>query len=192
MSPPEVWGPPIWTLFHCIAEKIHPNAYPSLVGSAFSMIRQICKVLPCPECSQDASRFLGKINIQNYKTKHDFKVLFYLFHNYVNTKKRKPLFHFSKLTNYSNLNMNMVVNNFIHKYHTRGNMKLLTESFQRGFVVKNFIAWYKTNYLAFHVIPIPQQTISAPAPAPAQVEAQVEETVETVEAHVETHVEESS
>lgn len=158
MSPPEVWGPPIWTLFHCIAEKINPHAYPVLIDSTFAMIKQICKVLPCPECSHDATNFLGKLNIKNYKSKQDFRVMLYLFHNYVNAKKRKPLFHFTNLARYSNLNMNLVVNNFINKYHTKGNLKMLTESFQRGFVVKNFISWYKANYFAFTAFKkIPQE-----------------------------------
>jgi len=157
MSPPEVWGPPIWTLFHCLAEKIHPDAYPTTVHSMFAIIKQICKVLPCPECSQDATNFLGKINISNYKTKHDFRIMLYLFHNYVNSKKRKPMFVFSNLPRYSKLNMNHVVKNFISNYHTKGNMKLLTESFQRGFVVKNFLSWFKTSYRAFVYVPVINQ-----------------------------------
>ena len=36
MSPPEVWGPPIWTLFHVLAEKINERAYPFYAG-------QLCK-----------------------------------------------------------------------------------------------------------------------------------------------------
>jgi hypothetical protein len=165
MSPPEVWGPPIWTLFHCLAEKIHPDAYSSVVNSMFGMIKQICKVLPCPECSQDATNFLGKLNISNYKTKDDFRLMLYLFHNYVNAKKHKPIFVFSNLPKYSKLNMNLVVNNFIAKYHTKGNMKLLTESFQRSFVVKNFIVWYRNCYRAFVYVPVINQL-----PEPPKVE----------------------
>jgi hypothetical protein len=150
MSPPEVWGPPVWTLFHTLAEKMREDAYGSVVQSTFHCIKSICKYLPCPECSHDATRFLEKVQIQNYKTKNDFKVMLYLFHNYVNAKKKKPLYNFTHLSKYASLNMNMVVNNFINKYHTRGNLKLLTETFQRGFVVKNFITWYKKCYFAFN------------------------------------------
>ena len=90
MSPPEVWGPPIWTLFHVLAEKINERVYPFYAGQLFSVIKNICSALPCPECTSDASIFLGKIKIQDLKTKTDFKNMVYLFHNYVNAKKRGP------------------------------------------------------------------------------------------------------
>ena len=97
MSPPEVWGPPIWTLFHVLAEKINERAYPFYAGQLFGVIKTICSALPCPECTSDASIFLGKIKIQDLKTKNDFKNMVYLFHNYVNAKKRKRLYNFSGL-----------------------------------------------------------------------------------------------
>ena len=99
MSPPEVWGPPIWNLFHTLIEKVNENAYPYISRQLFNIIVRICKFLPCPECSNDATLFLAKLKIENLKTKHDLKNTFYLFHNYVNAKKRKPLF------NYANINI---------------------------------------------------------------------------------------
>ena len=149
MSPPEVWGPAIWTLFHTLAEKINENAYPYIIDSMFIMIVRICKFLPCPECSRDASSFLAKINIRDYKTKTNFKNLIYLFHNWVNAKKHKPLFNYALMNKYSKLNIVNVINNFISKYNTKGNMKLLTETFQRTFIIRDFIAWFKTNSVAF-------------------------------------------
>ena len=149
MSPPTVWGPPVWRLFHTLAEKIDENAYPHLVHSMFNMIVKICRNLPCPECAQDASRFLEKINIKDYKTKVEFKNMLYLFHNRVNAKKGKPLFNYAYINSYKNLNIVNVIKNFISNYHTRGNMKLLTESFQRRIVISEFIAWFKSSSRAF-------------------------------------------
>lgn len=149
MSPPEVWGPAVWTLFHTLAEKLNPNAYNQVIHSLFGMIVQICKVLPCPDCSKDASIFLAKIKLSDYKTKDEFKNMLYLFHNYVNAKKRKPLYNYTNMNVYKNMHLGIVINNFIAKYNTKGNMKLLTESFQRGFVIKNFISWFKYNNRAF-------------------------------------------
>ena len=54
------------------AEKIDENAYPHLVNSLFNVILRICKLLPCPECAKDASNFLSKINVKEYKTKIEF------------------------------------------------------------------------------------------------------------------------
>jgi hypothetical protein len=149
MSPPEVWGPAVWRLFHTLIEKMNPEFYSHVIGSTFGMIVQICKVLPCPECSRDASSFLAKIKLKDYKTKDEFKNMLYLFHNMVNAKKRKPLFNHAHMNIYSNFNLTFVINDFISKYNTKGNMKLLAESFQRGFVVKNLITWFKTYSRAF-------------------------------------------
>jgi hypothetical protein len=150
MSPPEVWGPPIWTLFHTLAEKINPDLYPLVINSMFNIIVRICQFLPCPDCSRDASNFLGKIKINEYKTKDEFKNMLYLFHNYVNSKKRKPLFNYIYINKYSNLNLQIVINNFIANYNTKGNLKLLTESFQRKFVINDFIKWFNYYYRAFY------------------------------------------
>jgi len=149
MSPPEVWGPAVWTLFHTLAEKLNPNSYNQVAPSLFLMIVQICKVLPCPDCSRDASIFLAKIKLSDYKTKDEFKNMLYLFHNWVNAKKRKPLYNYANMDKYKNLHLPFVINNFIAKYNTKGNMKLLAESFQRSFVIKNFIAWFKKYSPAF-------------------------------------------
>ena len=149
MSPPEVWGPAVWTLFHTLSEKLNPDMYKQVIPSLFANIVQICKVLPCPECSRDASHFLGKIKLGDYKTKEEFKNMLYLFHNYVNVKKRKPLYNYANMWKYKSMGLTFVINDFIAKYNTKGNMKLLAESFQRSFVIKNFIAWFQAHKLAF-------------------------------------------
>jgi hypothetical protein len=162
MSPPEVWGPAVWTLFHALAEKLNPNAYNQVIPSLFGMIVQICKVLPCPDCANHASIFLAKIKLSDYKTKDEFKNMLYLFHNYVNAKKRKPLYNYANTSVYKNMNLALVIKNFIDKYNTKGNMKLLTESFQRSFVIKNFISWFNLYKLAFIQVQPPPIPITEP------------------------------
>jgi hypothetical protein len=149
MSPPEVWGPAVWTLFHTLAEKLNPNVYNKMSTSFFGIIVQICKLLPCPECSKDASNFLAKINLKDYKTKDEFKNMLYLFHNWVNAKKRKRLFNYANMDKYKNLPLSFVIKDFISKYNTKGNMNLISESFQRSFVIRNFISWFSSCSRAF-------------------------------------------
>ena len=158
MSPPEVWGPAVWTLFHTLAEKMNDDAYPFISHSLFNMIVRICKFLPCPECSIDASNFLAKINISNIKTKTEFKNTFYVFHNWVNAKKRKPIFNYSNISIYGRYNLIKIVNNFIANYQTKGNMKLLNESFQRKLIVTDFKNWFTRSIRAF----MPRINIPAP------------------------------
>ena len=69
MPAPEVWGPPTWTLFHVMAEKVNEQAYPLLRDKMLTMIKMICKNLPCPYCATDATMFLNKINLADLKTK---------------------------------------------------------------------------------------------------------------------------
>ena len=149
MSPPEIWGPAVWCLFHTFAEKINEHAFPFVFPSLFNIIVKICKFLPCPECSKDASNYLAKLKLSNITNKTDFRNTFYIFHNWVNAKKRKMLFHYSQIYIYGRYNLIQVVNNFISKYKTKGNMKLLTDTFQRQFVIKNFKEWFQKYIKAF-------------------------------------------
>lgn len=161
MPSPKVWGPAVWTLFHTLAEKIREDMYPYLSQQLFNIIVRICNYLPCPDCSADASVFLAKIKISDLKTKEQFKNTFYLFHNYVNAKKRKPLFNYANMHIYGKYRLSNVVNNFIINYQTNGNMKLLTESFQRQFVLrdfKNFITQYSRAFIP--VIRLPPTVIN--------------------------------
>jgi hypothetical protein len=172
MSPPEVWGPVIWSLFHTLSEKISEHSYNKIYPQLFLQFQKICKFLPCPECSRDASIFLEKIKIRNLKTKHDFKNLFYLFHNYVNAKKRKQLFNYANINIYKNYRIMNVINKFFAHYNTKGNMKLLTETFQRQFIINDFKKWFSSNITAFFQPNIPS-TINN-----SQVITQIDETIE--------------
>ena len=174
MSPPEVWGPAVWILFHTLIEKMNPDVYPYVIRSMFGAIVRICRFLPCPDCSRDASNFLAKINLKDYKTKDEFKNMMYLFHNWVNAKKRKPLFNYAKINMYANLHLPFVINNFIAKYNTKGNMKLLAESFQRSLVVKDFINWFTYHSKAFITAPIIKNN-SQPLLEPIQEETIIED-----------------
>lgn len=169
MSPPEIWGPAIWTLFHTLAERVSEHAYPVIARQLFSQIVRICKVLPCPECSIDASIFLAKVNIMELKNKTEFKNLFYLFHNYVNAKKRKPLFNYGNMNTYDRYPLIPVLNNFFAKFNTKGNMKLLNESFQRNLVQKDFKKWIVANIGAF----VPPPAIIIPPVVESVIEPQV-------------------
>lgn len=145
MSPPSVWGPPIWYLFHILAEKIHEDQYNKLIPTLFMFIRRICLYLPCPECSQHATRFLSRIKPNHIANKNDFKNMFYVFHNTVNKRKNKPIFDHDGLDKYKTANVVYAFNSFVNVYNTKGNMRLLAESFQRQLIVKDFKKWIVEN-----------------------------------------------
>jgi len=165
MPAPEVWGPATWTLFHVLAEKVNEFVYPRIAGQLFDVIKRICSALPCPECAQDATIFLSKVRLHELRSKNDFKNMIYMFHNYVNSKKRKPLYNYANLEIYKRYNIVSVFNRFISVYHTKGNMRLLAESFQRQLIIRNIREWFSRNICFF----IPTQQ----APAGVTVSEQV-------------------
>jgi hypothetical protein len=146
---PETWGPPTWTLFHTLAEKIHEDTFQILGPQLFYHIKKICANLPCPECSQHASTFLAKINFNGIKSKTDFKNMLCFFHNTVNYRKKKPVFDVTGLEKYKEYNVINVYNKFVSVYHTKGNMKLIADSFQRKLVLVDFKKWLMQNIQSF-------------------------------------------
>jgi len=176
MPAPEVWGPATWTLFHVLAEKVNQVVYPRIAGQLFDVIRRICSALPCPECAQDATIFLSKVKLHELRSKNDFKNMIYMFHNYVNSKKRKPLYNYANLEIYKRYNIVSVFNRFISVYHTKGNMRLLSESFQRQLIVRSVREWFSRNVCFFISREQPAQSTGEVGVASETIVA-VEETV---------------
>ena len=149
MPSPETWGPAVWIFFHTLATKVNPKYFSKLKHSMFRVVSLISRNLPCPTCAREATIFLAKINPNNFNTKQDFINFIYIFHNWVNKKKKKPLFNSKDLDKYDHLNIYATFNNFARVYHTKGNMQLLTESFQRNLALKDLKRWITTYGRAF-------------------------------------------
>jgi hypothetical protein len=145
------WGPPTWCLFHTMCEKIKDDDnFKDFSGQLFYFIKRICRVLPCPDCSQHALTFLAKVNINGVRNKEDLKNIMFIFHNAVNRRKNKPPFSNLQLTDtYSNNDIIVVYNNFIKEFHTKGNMNLISEAFQRQLTIREFRKWFMTNIYKF-------------------------------------------
>jgi len=146
MSPPEVWGPPIWTLFHALSSQLNN---PDLIKPLFMYIQRICRFLPCPECSEDATTFLRNVRLTDLKTVEDLTKTLYLFHNHVNRKKKKTLYNYSDMSKYKSCNLIAVFRNFVRVYNTRGNMKMISDDFQRNMIIADFKKWLGTNISSF-------------------------------------------
>ena len=149
MPGPEVWGPPIWALFHTLAEKIKEEEFNQVFPPLFHYIKRISAYLPCPECAGHATQYFSKIKPTQITNKKDFKNMLYIFHNMVNVRKKKPLFNYADTEKYKNNNIGELYNRFINVYNTKGNMQMLNESFQRQFVIKDFKKWLINNLKHF-------------------------------------------
>ena len=159
MSPPEVWGPPVWNFLHTLVEKVNENSFNNIKNSLFLIIKKICLHLPCPECSQHANYFFMKVNINKIHSKSEFKHMLYVFHNAVNKRKRKQVFNYNNMERYKYMTIPNTYNHFINVYNTKGNLNLIMESFRRSFVIKELQTWLKLNYMHFRANKTPMPTM---------------------------------
>lgn len=146
MPPVELWGPATWTLFHTLAENIDETKYQDVRQSLFEQIQALCAVLPCPDCANHATHYLTRIPPKYYESKDQLRHLLWVFHNDVNRRKKKLPFDKTALeTRYkltSSHDFYQIMHTFFHYFQTRGNMKLLTESFQRTMALSQFKNWF--------------------------------------------------
>jgi hypothetical protein len=146
---PEGWGPPIWKLFHTLSQKIKEEKYTEIGGQLFFYIKRICRYLPCPDCSDHASTFLNKVDAPKLKTKEDLINTMFILHNIVNIRKKKQMHKTSILEKYKTVNIIQAYNEFANVYRTKGNMRLLTDTFQRQLVISDFKKWLVANLINF-------------------------------------------
>ena len=66
------WGKTTWIFFHTIAEKIKPEYFNQEIKTLINIVIKVCANRQCPECSNDATEKLKKMNINNIITKDDF------------------------------------------------------------------------------------------------------------------------
>jgi len=160
MSPPEVWGPAVWGIFHTLAEKINDDNNVVLVQNVFGFIKRICVFLPCPECSKDATAYLQRVKQSELKNKQVLVNTLYMFHNYVNHKKKKKMFNYGDIVKYKSANLLEVFNRFLGAYNTTGNMNLIAESFQRKLIITDLKKWLFANIKSF--MPKPIKAVASP------------------------------
>ena len=136
MSPSSKWGPPIWRFIHCLVENIKEDQFHVIGLPVFGIIKQICKNLPCPDCSMHATNFLSSVRFQHIKNKNDFVFLMFIFHNSVRKRKNQSIFHENHLTEYKKCNIHQCFNQFVDAYKTTGDMKMLADTFAREVTVR--------------------------------------------------------
>lgn len=151
MSPPSVWGPSTWVFFHTLAEKLKDESFAVIGKNLIHVIIQICENLPCPTCSSHAKQFWAKVSVGNIKSKTDLINLLFMFHNIVNKRKNVPLFKYEDLQYYKTRNVVETYNAFTRNFSTRGNMKLLNESFHRNIMLAKLKKWLMRNIIHFTV-----------------------------------------
>ena len=117
MASRQQWGNITWYLFHGIAEKIKEDKFLELKPTIINIIKSICGNLPCPDCSEHATKFLNSVNFNNIQNKNDFKIFLFKFHNMINSKTNKSQFSKEDFDNkYKNIIVSKIFQYFIKIY----------------------------------------------------------------------------
>jgi Erv1 / Alr family len=148
---PNQWGPPTWIFMHTLAEKIKDDNFPHIGKQLIQQIILICRNLPCPDCAQHAKDFWAKVKIHNINTRQDLINLLFVFHNTVNKRKSLRPFKYDDLSYYKTRGVIETFNIFARNFTTRGNMRLINESFHRNMMLANLRTWLMTNISYFEL-----------------------------------------
>lgn len=145
------WGAPIWTLFHTLAHKIKEEHYNTKFAELLTIIKSISANLPCPICTEHATKYLSSINRLSLKTKEDMKLMLFQFHNVVNERKGYNAFPLNELNSkYDNANTINVINNFIVSYSKKSkNLQLIALEMSKKVALSNVTKWLRENIHIF-------------------------------------------
>jgi hypothetical protein len=98
---PEDWGPDIWLMLHCFAEKIGYQSNP-IIQSDESVIFQylvnnLPNILPCQECQSHAKSYiqthptLAWSTLRGQDLRSAIRIYLFAFHNSVRIRTNKPI-----------------------------------------------------------------------------------------------------
>lgn len=146
-----LWGPPFWFFFHTLAEKVKPELFYANRDALFNIVREICSNLPCPNCASHAKQYINNINFNTIRTKQDFIMMLYEFHNSVNKRKNLPIFPYSELQpKYENAIFINIVNHFMHFYKMEHHVvRLMSDDMFRRRSAKSILDWLHANQHIF-------------------------------------------
>ena len=152
MSLIEKWGNACWFLFHTLAVKLKPERT-DLVPKILSLVINVCKNLPCPDCSQHATATLNSLRYNQIKTRDQLMLVLWQFHNMVNKRRKVEFFSLDEYNKkYSNALFDPIVSNFIRvmkgKFPT--NERGMLHSMQRSIMVDDVASFVSNNRQGFN------------------------------------------
>ena len=130
------WGPPTWIFLHALCEKVNPEHYLLIKDALWNNIKELCKVLPCPDCSAHATDYLSKIPPP--PTKVHLVQIMYLFHNEVNQRTGKPPFPRERLGQYVSLPLPLLFSFYKQTLNQPYNPKLMMHKMRGRQFVQRF------------------------------------------------------
>ena len=145
-----LWGPTTWTFFHVLAEKINENFFLKHRSEVINIVVTISNNLPCPMCSQHAKQITKQKNLKLIKNKQDLIRFLNYFHNTVNMRNGKELFHMKDMEMYKTINFSIAFHNFLIFYtksYNKSSFQLSLNANQttRKRIAKNITYWISKN-----------------------------------------------
>ena len=136
---------PTWLFLHTLVAKIPEEKYPSVKQELLYQVKNICAVLPCPDCAQHAVQYMSGVQLKHVPTKEAFKVVLWRFHNTVNARTGKPIFPLEKMDIYDRCSLGVMYKVFITEFSKPShNPKLMMDVMAREAVIGKFKAWMAT------------------------------------------------
>tara|TARA_Y100001935_G_scaffold145155_3_gene119952 strand:- start:7818 stop:8273 length:456 start_codon:yes stop_codon:yes gene_type:complete len=145
------WGNACWFLFHTLSYKLKDEESEH-AKELLKIFIEICKILPCPICREDATKMLNNSKSGLVKTKPDLIRFMWQFHNLVNKKLNKPVFTMEEHNNkYAKTVTHNVVNFYIYVMSKNmNNSKAMIQTYQRQNKIASFKAYYAENIHRFN------------------------------------------
>lgn len=151
-KPTMEWGEPTWFFFHTLAEKIKEEKFNEIRVEFLNILSTICVNLPCPDCATHAKQYLQEHKFNNIRTKEDLKMFFFVFHNYVNNRKKYPIFLLEDLdAKYSKAITKNILYYFMNAFEKKNkNMRLIADDIHRQHIAKVMKKWLNNNISCFN------------------------------------------
>ena len=146
------WASPTWIFFHTYAAKINKDFFETNPPQCLAIIKNICKCLPCGECTRHVENYMKRVNATTVKTKEQLIQMLFVFHNTVSIRTQKPPFARSVLLNYESARIDGVFINFLNGYSSKyGPMapgKISNLGRRRG-TARSVQDWMRVNWSRF-------------------------------------------
>ena len=147
------WGTPTWYFFHTLAEKIKENEYDGIKKDVLLHIKNICSVLPCPDCRLHATHILNSYRFYHIiKSKNEFKKFLFEFHNLVNSRTGKSIQNKLILDQYKNYNFRTATADWYNHFTVNTyDVKLIWEKKERNKVRSDILSILHENIKHFSI-----------------------------------------
>ena len=144
------WGNATWFLFHGLATKIKPE-YPHEYKNILYYFRQICQILPCPDCKMHATATNNNANTHLINSNHKLKEYLWQFHNRVNKRLNKKFFSFDEHNNlYNTVKIHMLMRPFFTVMSAKVPAALMMDAFHRKRMLVEFYNYLNMNMHKFN------------------------------------------